>query len=393
MWRNILLLAHLCFSVKSFDSDTFDPTKFEVIHKTLPEVNELEVGENLVFKCEVSHEYEWCGFFHKNCTIQPNENNCTENNGMRANVTEDPDKKFCQLALEDVSIVDEGNWTCKFKRNHSLDTSGIANDFITLHIKINLTSSTSVPTTIFTTDDEATTTITMIHESTQKTALDGNGSADDEAEESSGTICDDEDNEGCENVEPDEGSGSTTTISSNTTTTTTSTTTTTTITISTSTTTNPAPSTLKPTPIKTTSYSSTSTTSTSLMEATSTTTNPAQSTPNPTQVLALFIVIVPASSVFLLLIIIGSIIYCKCKKKCCFGSEESYGLGHDRKYSVRDKFYDDEDLPKRSRMSFKKYTKVNAATEFPLHRQTESIPLSNIDCQMSHISDFPMSRI
>ena len=116
MWRNILFLAYLCFYVKSVNADP----KFEVINKNLPQENELKVGEKFVFKCEVSHEYEWCGFFHKNCTIKPDETNCTyENIGRgRANVIEDPDRKFCQLTLADVSNIDEGNWTCKFKRKH-----------------------------------------------------------------------------------------------------------------------------------------------------------------------------------------------------------------------------------------------------------------------------------
>ena len=121
--------------------------------------------------------------------------------------------------------------------------------------------------------------------------------------------------------------------------------------------------------------------------------------------LTLFIV-VGASGGFLLLITIGSIIYCKYKEKCCFASNESYqadwlnSYGHGI-YNTNNKYYNEDDLPKRkSRMSFKKYSKVNSATEFPLHRQTEFIPLSsNIEMSNNTLEnrhyngDFPMSRI
>ena len=175
MWRNILFLAGLRFYVNSIETDPFDPTKFEVIYKNLPEENELETGEKFVFKCEVSHEYEWCGFFHENCIIKPNETNCTyENIGRgRANIIEDPDKKFCQLTLANLSKIDDGNWTCKFKREHSIDNSDIANDSIRLHIKYNLTSITSPITTVptITTTDKATTTYEAITFEENRTSI------------------------------------------------------------------------------------------------------------------------------------------------------------------------------------------------------------------------------
>ena len=120
--------------------------------------------------------------------------------------------------------------------------------------------------------------------------------------------------------------------------------------------------------------------------------------------LTLFIV-VGASGGFLLLITIGSIIYCKYKEKCCFASRESYqadwlnSYGHGI-YNTNKKVYNEDELPKRtSRMSFKKFTKVDSATEFPLHRQTEFISLSS-NIEMPHTlenqhynGNFPMSRI
>ena len=300
MWRNILFLAGLRFYVNSIDTDPFDPTKFEVIYKNLAEENELEVSETLIFKCEVSHEYEWCGFFHENCIIKPNETNCTyENIGRgRANVIEDPDKKFCQLTLANLSKIDDGNWTCKFKREHSIDNSDIANDFILLHIKYNLTSITSPITTVPTTKttDRATTTyeaitfeenrtsivdenynystVAIIIENSTSTSTitiskelipfkDTTTAYDEPDEKGSGSNCNDgiiNDNGICEIEEPDEGSGdscddedsegcvnkriirkstttfsSTTTISTSTTTTTTTKATTTTKTSTTST--------------------------------------------------------------------------------------------------------------------------------------------------------------
>ena len=245
MWTKILLLAYLCCYVKSIDTDPFDPTKFEVIYKNLPEENELEVGEKLIFKCEVSHEYEWCGFFHENCIIKPNETNCTyENIGRgRANVIEDPDKKFCQLTLANLSKNDDGNWTCKFKREHSIDNSDIANDSILIHIKYNLTSIISPITTTKTTDKATTTNEAITFEENRTSIVDENYnystvaiiienstssttittsnelipykdkatnvSSYDEPDEGSGSNCNEDTNDNgiCENKKQDEGSG------------------------------------------------------------------------------------------------------------------------------------------------------------------------------------------